>query len=262
MTAMAPSALEQRIDALMRHAEIFRPEGPGPFPVVAQFHGCGGKKDFQTGWAEAARASGVAAIVVDSFAHRGIKAIAANCMVCTGAKLHGRERAGDVFAALEWARRQDWIDKSRMAIAGWSHGGWAALEALSLRPGREMARATGLRDLPEEPLAGVRGAFLVYPYVGVGFRGKRQGLRYDARPMALVGAVDRNVGSHSSRRALTSLRTAGAPVRIKWMEDCTHAFDEPRAPALFVRHNEAQTTYARTIYTDYLREVFALAGEG
>ena len=37
---------------------------------------------------------------------------------------------------------------------GWSHGGWTIMDALALRPGAEMARATRIDDLPAEPLEG------------------------------------------------------------------------------------------------------------
>ena len=35
--------------------------------------------------------------------------------VCTGTRFRGRERAGDLYAALNWVRRQLWADKNRIA---------------------------------------------------------------------------------------------------------------------------------------------------
>lgn len=237
----------------MAHADVLKPDGPGPHPLVVQMHGCGGKKSFQATWGEVARAAGFGVIVLDSFAHRGISKWQAYATVCTGTRLWGRERAGDLFAALEWARRQDWVDKERLFIAGWSHGGWAALDALALPPGAVLAEATKLDGVPEEPLAGVRGAFLVYPYCGYGCQARRLGLRYDAAPLALVGSADSVVGSGSLRRALENL-TAPTPLRIAWLEGATHAFDEPEASDLRVRYSPELTAKAHELYVDYLRE--------
>lgn len=249
--AMAQETLESRIAALMPHAEIVRPDGPGPFPVVVQMHGCGGRKSFQDTWAEEARKAGWAAIILDSYAHRGISRLGAYLTVCTGTRLWGRERAGDLYAALEWARAQPWADSRSMVAAGWSHGGWTVLDALTLDPARDMAAATGLSGLPAEPLAGVTGAFLVYPWCGPGCIARLRGLRHDARPLALVGSADAVVGGASLRSALQRLK-APTPVDVHWLEGATHAFDEPDARDLRVRFDAAATEEAHRVYRDYL----------
>jgi dienelactone hydrolase len=63
LMALAPQAfaretVQQRIDALLVGSELYMPEGEGPFPVVLQFHGCGGMKNLQARWADTARAAG------------------------------------------------------------------------------------------------------------------------------------------------------------------------------------------------------------
>jgi dienelactone hydrolase len=249
--AMPRETLEARIAALMPHADIYKPQGAGPFPVVFQMHGCGGKKSFQRTWGEEAVKAGWAAVVIDSYAHRGISRLEAYATVCTGTRLWGRERAGDLYAALAWARTQPWIDSSRMVAAGWSHGGWAVLDALALMPGEEMAGATKLDGLAAEPLAGTVGAFLVYPYCYFGCVARRRGLRFDAHPLALVGGRDAIVGSESLRTTLSTLKAPSA-VRIEWLADATHAFDEPDAADLRVRYNPEATTRAHALYRDYL----------
>lgn len=251
--AMARETLDQRIAAMMPHADIVKPDGPGPFPVVVQMHGCGGKKSFQTTWAEEARKAGWAAIVLDSYGHRGISRLEAYARVCTGTHLWGRERAGDLYAALEWARRQSWADSTHLVAGGWSHGGWSVLDALSLEPGAEMAGATKLEGLPADPLAGVVGAFLVYPYCGYGCVARRKGLRFEAHPLAILGSNDLIVGTDGLRKTLTAL-PAPSSLRIEWLEGATHAFDEPDAKDLRVRYSPEHTARAHALYRDYLAE--------
>ena len=242
-------AFERRIAALMPHADVVKPDGAGPFPVVVQLHGCGGKKTFQQTWAQVARAAGWAVIVLDSYAHRGISRLAAYATVCTGTRLWGRERAGDLFAALEWARRQQWADADRIVAAGWSHGGWTVLDAMAL--GADMAQATKLDGLPAQPLAGVRGAFLVYPYCGPGSIARRRGLRFDAKPLALVGSRDAIVGTKGLRTTLERM-PAPTPIRVEWLEGATHAFDEPEATDPRVRYNPEAVARAHALYQAYL----------
>src|SRR5262245_42627352 len=80
----ANETVQQRIDALMPGSELYLPEGDGPFPVVLQFHGCGGKKNLQERWAAVAKSSGWAVVVVDSYGHRRIDRFEAYATVCTG----------------------------------------------------------------------------------------------------------------------------------------------------------------------------------
>src|SRR5690606_80375 len=117
-STLAPETLEQRIEALAPGVELLLPAGEGPHPVAIQLHGCGGKKKLQARWAAVARAAGWAVVVVDSYAHRGISQLEAYATVCTGLQLWGRERAGDLYAMLEWTRGQPWADSNRIVIAG------------------------------------------------------------------------------------------------------------------------------------------------
>src|SRR5262249_37198936 len=96
-------------ERLMASAEVIRPEGEGPFPIVLQFHGCGGIPSSQAQYAEVARDAGWATVIVDSYAPRRISRGEAT-LVCHGFELWGRERAGDVYAAMAWAREQPWAD--------------------------------------------------------------------------------------------------------------------------------------------------------
>ncbi len=245
---------EQRIEALAPGTDLYLPDGPGPFPTVIQFHGCGGKKSFQGDWAEAARAAGWAAVVVDSYRHRHISQLEAYAMICTGLQLWGRERAGDLYASMEWVRRQNWADPSRIVVAGWSHGGWTVLDALCMTPGEEMAGATRLSGLPDEPLKGLVGAFVVYPFAGPTALARNRGLRVEVSPMALVGTRDVIVGGRGLARVLGKMPMPGKPMDVVILEGATHAFDEPDARDLRVKYDPELTERTQGMYGDYLVE--------
>jgi dienelactone hydrolase len=194
-------------------------------------------------------------VVVDSYAFRNISTLQAYSLVCTGLHLWGRERAGDLFAMMEWARRQDWVDARRIAVAGWSHGGWTALDAMALAPGMEAAAATRLDGLSDEPLAGLAGAFLVYPFAGPGSLARSRGLRLDVPVKALVGGQDVVVGSKSLARALERMPTPKRPIDVVLLEGATHAFDEKEARDLRVRYDPELVARAHGMYAEFLRSL-------
>lgn len=237
----AAETLEQRIALLQPGFTVARPAGEGPFPVVVMLHGCGGPRPFLDDMARVASDAGAASVIVDSYAPRGISRIGALATVCTGARLRGRERAGDLYAAIAWARRQTWADSGRIIAAGWSHGGWTIMDALALRSGDEMRRATGLDDLPAEPLEGLSGTFIVYPYAGVASYAGRRDWRLAPPSVAIVAGRDQIVGARAPSAAFDRLRTRGAPIEVILFDDATHAFEDPLAEDPRVRFNPAAT---------------------
>ena len=250
--ASARETLQHRIDVLLPGADLVLPEGKGPFPVTIQLHGCGGKKSFQLDWAEAAKQAGWAVLVLDSHKYRNISQFEAYATVCTGLQLWGRERAGDLYAAMEWVRHQSWADHKRIVVAGWSHGGWTALDGLCMTPGVETANATHLSGLPREPLEGLVGAFLVYPFAGPGSLARSRGLRVDVSPKALVGTRDVIVGGRGLARTLAKMPMPGKPMEVVILEGATHAFDEPDTYDVRTHYDQEITAQAQQMYRDYL----------
>ncbi len=238
MPALAET-LDQRAARLEPHFTVQRPAGEGPFPVVIMLHGCGGPRPFIQDMAKVATEAGAAAIVVDSFAHRRIGRIGAYSTVCTGARLQGRERAGDLYAAFAWARAQGWADNRRISAIGWSHGGWTIMDALALRSGAEMQRATGLAGLPDEPLDGLASAMMVYPYAGIGTYVGRRDWRIAPRAIAIVAERDTIVGD--SRAALARQIQRNSSLEVVVFETATHAFEDAEARDLRVRFDAAAT---------------------
>ncbi len=251
-TASARDTLQHRIDVLLPGADLVLPEGKGPFPVAIQLHGCGGKKSFQLDWAEVAKKAGWAVLVVDSHKHRNISQLEAYATVCTGLQLWGRERAGDLYAVMDWVRHQSWADPKRIVVAGWSHGAWTALDGLCMAPGAEAANATHLSGLPSEPLQGLVGAFLVYPFAGPGSLARSRGLRVDVSPQALVGTRDVIVGGRGLARTLANMPMPGKPMDVVILEGATHAFDEPDSHDLRTHYDPEITARAQQLYRDYL----------
>lgn len=240
------SLMETHQARLLPAVQIVKPGGRGPFPVVLQMHGCGGCKSFQRAYAESLAAAGVAALVIDSFAHRGMSTAEAYALVCTGLRLRGGERAADLFALYAWVRQQVWADPDRILAAGWSHGAWTIMDALAL-PQERIVAVTGLTDAPNEPLAGLAGAFLVYPYCGAASLSARHFWRFYPETKAILAGRDSVVGVSRPRAVLESLRRRSPKIGIVFFPEATHAFDEPDVKDPRMRFNPRRAAETRAL---------------
>lgn len=237
-------------------SRVFKPAGPGPFPVALILHGCGGKTPFLEAYAEVAVAAGWAAVVVDSLKPRGMSSLDAKLLVCTGAALRGPTRAADVFAMLAWLETQAWADPERVFLAGWSHGGWTIMDSYAM--GDDVARLTRLADAdPARLRQRVRGALLVYPYAGYPSLTTRRGwgdgwAGWGAPPVwAVLARKDAVVGWKLPARALDRLAGDGLRVDRLMFDDATHAFDDDKA-------NDPRARYRPDLFAE-VRRYFAQA---
>lgn len=216
--------LEDRWAKLAPHVQAFGPEDDAPRPAVLLFHGCGGVRPHILAYAEAAAAAGLRAFVIDSYAPRGWSRQFALLTVCTGAIFRGRERAGDVLAAV-WgvARRRD-VDFRNLAVAGWSHGGWGIMELMASPLTR--AGEFGLADPQGTDLSGLKAAVLVYPYIGFGATARMKPWARCPKTLAVIAERDHLTTVANARRVYESVKACGVEVEV-WEAAGTHAYDEP-----------------------------------
>lgn len=249
--ALKPSTLAERARHLERHVRVLKPAGFGPFPVSLQLHGCAGCQPFQNSYAEAAVKAGVAVVIVDSLRPRNMSRLDGSLFVCTGTALRGAQRAGDLYAMLDWLKRQPWADASRVMAAGWSHGGWTVMDAFAQGDGA--ARMTGLVDADPALLKAVKGTFLVYPYAS--FPSLTSARGWSARPkvFAVLGGKDQVVGVDGPMKALNRLKADGLSVDVLTFPDATHAFDDDDANDPRTRYRPDLRATAERYYVQALR---------
>lgn len=226
--------LAERWAKLEPHAVVVGPDDERPRPAVLLFHGCGGLREHLPKYAEAARAAGWRAVIVDSYAARGWSREFALVTVCTGMLLQGAARAGDILAAIHGVSQRRDVDASKLALAGWSHGGWGIMEAMS---SDRAAGQLGVSDPAAAPLAGVVGTWLAYPYVGIGAFNRMRPWRHCPKTLAVISRTDHLTTVSNAERIHAMVRNCGAEVET-WVADGTHAFDEPMAAAPMRYHPE------------------------
>jgi dienelactone hydrolase len=232
--------LPERWAKLAPHAEIVGPDDDRPRPTVLLFHGCGGLRGHLPLYAEAARAAGWRAVIVDSYAPRGWSRAFALVTVCSGLLLRGWQRGGDVVAAIHGVSARPDVDETRIALAGWSHGGWGIMEAMSCDP--HPAAALGVRDAEAADLSGVRATYLAYPYVGVAALNRMRPWRHCPKTLAVISQRDHLTTVRNAERVHDMIRDCGVEVET-WIAPGTHSFDEPTsAPPM--RHDPELTDEA------------------
>ena len=206
---------------LAEHLTLFTPtRGSAPFPTVLAFHGCGGQRqsmvDNLNSWLLPA---GYAVLYVDSFAARGIEDWQP---VCDGKLLWGNERAQDVYAALELAASMPQVDAQRLAIMGFSHGGWAILDALAYGG----AAVHGFSQPDQHALGLVKAAITYYPYCGYPAQLHQHSNAPHAIPLLMLLAGKDSVTDH--QQCLDSLDQLKLDrIQLVQYRDAEHVFDQP-----------------------------------
>src|SRR6266436_2672059 len=101
--APSPSQVDIPLGGGTLHAQLYKPEGDGPFPVVIALHGCGGLAGHSEPvqaryreWAEQLLKAGNAVLLPDSYASREL---GPQCRVKEHRILARRERVADIMAS-------------------------------------------------------------------------------------------------------------------------------------------------------------------
>lgn len=198
--------------------------------AVALFHGCGGVQPFLHDYAQTLHEAGIATLIIDSYGPRKISKLTALALVCSGAMFRGAARTRDVLAALHGLRHHPAINPGQLGLAGWSHGGWAIMEALAL-PRDRLARQAKLDWRDDcDVLAGLKQVFLAYPWCGVGAHSLALGWRRAVSAHVVLAGRDHVVGTKWPDATMARLQGDGQDLVVTRFADANHAFDVPDNP--------------------------------
>ncbi|MDQ1154962.1 dienelactone hydrolase family protein [Brevundimonas sp. SORGH_AS_0993] len=242
--------LKRRWARLAPHVTVVGPNDDKPRPAVLLFHGCGGPRAHLPRYAEAAKAAGWRAFVVDSYGPRGWGRAFTLTTVCTGLTFRGYERAGDVLAAIQAVSARSDVDPRRLALAGWSHGGWSIMEMMS---GERRPGDMGVMDPDSADLSGVKAVWLAYPYIGPFAFNRMKPWRHCPRVLAVTCRQDHLTTVRNAEQVNAMIRHCGADVE-SWIAGGTHAFDEPTNNGP-MRHDPALTQEALRRFQAFLNDV-------
>lgn len=203
------------------HMALYKPAGDGPFPALMLQHQCSGlgsgKRQNQAmlDWARRAVRHGYVALVIDSLSQRSVES------VCMGAQGGVTPMRGvrDALQAAAYLSKFDFVDKARIAHAGYS---WGAMMGLGLS-GKHWAEALG---------DGTRFNASVEFYPVCTTLKLRDGTPFDVlnpdidHPLlVLMGEADTEGPPTECIAKLQAAKDAGAPVQWHVYPDTTHCWD-------------------------------------
>ncbi len=188
--------------------ELRLPPGTGRVPAVILVHGSAGVGANVDRWAQELNGIGVAAFLLDSFTGRGIVQT-----VTDQSQLGHLAMIVDAYRALELLSNHARIDASRIAVMGFSKGGFVALYA-SLKRFQRMHGPAGIQFAAYIPFYGSCST----PYI--------DDEQVTDRPMRLFhGAAGDWVPVEPCREYAKRLRQAGKDIQLTEYAEARHGFD-------------------------------------
>ncbi|MFB9264205.1 dienelactone hydrolase family protein [Bradyrhizobium erythrophlei] len=215
----APHQVEIPDGNVTLHAQLYRPDGEGPFPTVIALHGCGGLAGHSEpvlpryrDWAEQLLTTGHAVLLPDSY---GSRELGPQCRVRERQVQARRERVADITAARQWLVQQKWVARDRISLVGWGNGAGALLWAV--RP-QLSSRGAG----PD-----FRSAIAFYPDCR-----SSSGLGWSTRvpTLVLIGGRDDVSSPSACHQMVDGARGRSALARIVVYPDAYHDFDRANLP--------------------------------
>jgi dienelactone hydrolase len=223
----APNAVDIPSGNNVLRAQLYKPEGKGPFPIVIALHGCGGLASRSESvqaryreWAEDLVKGGKAVLLPDSYGSRGL---GPQCRVNERRITGRRERVADIMAARKWLGQQTWAMPDRISLLGWASGASALLWAV--RP-----------QLPDHVEPDFRSAIAFYPDCRAS-----SGLGWSARvpTLVLIGGKDDVSSPPACRQMVDGARGRSALTRIVVYPTAYHDFDRINLPVHAIASTDA-----------------------
>lgn len=183
-------------------------------PAVIALHGCNGlyvRGELgarERGLADLLRSRGFHVLLPDSFTPRGVRELCTTPLAQR--KLRATDRRADIRDALDWLAARPEVDRTRIVVIGWSHGGSAVLAALNHRIGVQPLQA--------------RAAVAFYP--GCTPYARTEGSYLPVAPLLiLIGALD----DWTPPAPCVELGKWTPKVKVEVFADSHHGFDHPSA---------------------------------
>lgn len=194
---------------------LYRPTRRGPFPAVVLLHGCAGILPKHKQWGDRLADWGYVALLVDSFAPRGVERI---CEADDGQwQRFNTLRVADARSAARYLRELDLVDANRVGVIGWSNGGTIVLD-LSMQQN-------------DSPSTGFRSAVAFYPSCWQVLQENGEQRLPEVRTPLMIAMGERDDWTHPEYcREWIEASDNQSRVELKLYPGAYHDFDNSRQP--------------------------------
>ena len=218
-----------------------QPSAASPAPAVVLLHSCNGNwQRLDERWGRLISSWGYVTLTVDSFGPRGLKnTCGSNAPV---------PLAFDAYRALNFLTQQPSVDPARVAMLGFSQGGWLALSSVERGSIERIAKNK------------FRAAIAFYPPC-LGFKDNMT-----VPTLVLIGELDdwarasecRNLVEGRDDYGISRRSGDGVPIKLIVYPGAYHSFDAPglKTPAQFLGHhpefNQTATDHSIAAVREFL----------
>jgi dienelactone hydrolase len=234
---------------------IYRPDGKGPFPGLVLFHQCGGlgsgrrPNQSMLDWAKEAVSRGYVAFLIDSLGPRGVDT------VCYGPKggVNFARGVKDALQAAEHLRKFEFVDKTRVALAGYSWGAMVGVLASSKRWGTTLAPGERFNAV----VSFYPGCFTIKPQSGKPYEIVESDI--DRPLLVLMGESDTETPAAECIAKLEAVKGKGAAVEWHVYPQTTHCWDCRQLDGFSktdVRGSQVTYRYDEKVTRDSTRRMF------
>lgn len=214
-----------------------KPEGEEPRAAIVLLHTCAGISEHEEMWSDRFVDWGYVVLSVDSLKSRGFDYIC-DGRVGGGALTTPWRRALDAYGAKQYLSTLAFVDASRIAVMGMSHGGMTVLEIV------KQSTSEGLAIKP------FQAAIAFYPLCG-------EPEPINAPTLILIGSEDSWTPAEFCQQYVDKLGPQH-DIRFKVFAGAHHAFDHPGIDTIDVGHiirtNPKASAQARQMVRDFLEQ--------
>ncbi len=140
-TSVIPKMRAEMYDGKEIDGLIYKPDGNGPFEAVVMLHGAGGIFPYQLDWARQLRDEGYVVLYVDSYCKRKLLCEhdspdndpKRRKAVNRWKEITPQQRAADAFGAFEYLLQQNFVNKDKISLMGFSWGATSGMMSIDPR---------------------------------------------------------------------------------------------------------------------------------
>ncbi len=259
-TSVIPKMRAEMYDGKEIDGLIYKPDGNGPFEAVVMLHGAGGIFPYQLDWARQLRDEGYVVLYVDSYCKRKLLCEhdspdndpKRRKAVNRWKEITPQQRAADAFGAFEYLLQQNFVNKDKISLMGFSWGATSGMMSIDPRMKKIFSPARG----------GFHSLVAMYPnskyWTGMRTLRRIADVNITIPTLMLAGEKD-EAESIDVYKELQQLAEKNMyPLTVILYPDSYRKFDEKREKHSVTVNNVTLTkAYNKNAHEDSIKQVFS-----